>query len=167
MIKINLKYIIFEPLKVDNMTISPLFKTFAIILVFFQFISIGLLFLLEPIFNSGILFLVQIIAIVIGLTGVFTLKLGHFNIAPIPKKDCYLHTKGIYNFIRHPMYSSTFLFFMPALLTTSNNVSFLVFGVLSITLLIKLHFEEYLLQQKFPEYSKYQIKTKKLIPFIF
>ena len=149
------------------MTISPFVKFISVLLVFFQFASIGGLFLLEPIFSSGLLLIVQIIGVVVGLAGVFTLKLGEFNIVPIPKNDCCLHTSGIYTYIRHPMYASIFLFFTPALLTMTNPISFAVFAILAITLIIKLHFEEYLLIQAFPEYKDYQQSSKKLIPFVF
>ncbi len=149
------------------MTISPLVKAFAILLVLLQFSSIGLLLLLEPIFSSGILLLVQLLGIVVGLAGVFTLRLGEFNIVPIPKDDCCLHTSGIYHYIRHPMYASIFLFFIPALLQMTSFNSILSFAILTITLLVKLHFEEYLLQLKFTEYELYKTRSKKLIPYIF
>ena len=149
------------------MTISPFFKTVSFLLVFLQFVSIGLLILLEPIFSSGMLLLVQAFAILVGLAGVFALQLGRFNIVPIPKDGADLQTSGIYAYIRHPMYASIFLFFSPALLTMSEPISFIVFAILAITLLVKLHFEEFLLKQKFADYENYQKHSKKLIPFIF
>ncbi len=149
------------------MNISPKIRTVSILLVFFQFFTIGLLVLREPIFSSGILLLIQFAGIAVGLAGVWTLKLGKFNIEPIPKEEAILQTTDIYNYIRHPMYASIFLFFSPALFNMTEVMSFAIFGLLVITLLIKLHFEEYLLSQKFKNYAEYQARSKKLIPFIF
>jgi protein-S-isoprenylcysteine O-methyltransferase Ste14 len=149
------------------MTISPFFKAISALLVLLQFSSIGILLLQEPIFGSSIFLFFQLTGVVIGLMGVFTLQLGKFNIIPIPKENCCLHTNGIYHYIRHPMYASIFLFFIPIILQSTNLISFISFAILSITLFMKLHFEEYLLEQKFAEYATYKCKSKKLIPFIF
>lgn len=149
------------------MTISPLLKAYSILLVLLQFISIGLLLLIEPFFSSGLLLITQVLAVIVGVFGVFSLQLGKFNIEPIPKSSSQLYTAGIYKFIRHPMYLSIFMFFSPIMLLTINLYSWLIFAVLTITLLAKIHFEEKLLQQKFPKYADYKKNSKKLIPFIF
>ncbi|HBQ44951.1 MAG TPA: hypothetical protein DD716_04800 [Thiomicrospira sp.] len=149
------------------MELSLLKKLYSLILVTLQFITIGHILYLEPIFSTGSFLAIQVIAMMIGVASIFTLEPGKFNVRPIPKENGKLHTHGAYRFIRHPMYSSLLLFFAPTVFLSLNPLSWLTYGLLIITLLAKLHFEESLLIKKYPDYEKYQLKTKKLIPFIY
>jgi protein-S-isoprenylcysteine O-methyltransferase Ste14 len=78
-----------------------------------------------------------------------------------------LKTRGMYRFVRHPLYSSyllTFGFYLAANFSTRN----LLIVALTVGLLVaRVHFEERLLGQS-PEYRMYRSRVRwRLIPFVF
>lgn len=138
----------------------------SISLVTLQFALIALLLLLVSVSLNIVVLTAQGLAILIGLWAVQAMHLGHFNIVPDPKPDAQLVTRGPYQFIRHPMYLSILLFFIPLIILNLNWLNLAVYGALAITLFIKLTYEERLLAEKLADYSDYQKVTKKLIPFV-
>ncbi len=103
----------------------------------------------------------------IGVLAIFTMRLNNLRVQPIPKPNAELITSGIYNYIRHPMYSSVLLLMLPFILHSIETKSLLLYCLLVITLIVKLRYEERLLIQKFVSYSEYMKRTYRLIPFIF
>ncbi len=91
------------------------------------------------------------------------------NLTPLPhpKEDGKLIQTGIYSIVRHPLYSGLILAAM----------SWAIFQVslshLTATLLMfafldaKANREETWLTEKYPEYSDYQNRVKKLIPWVY
>lgn len=140
---------------------------FSFSLVIIQFGCILLLLISEPWFTSGIEVFLQIFAIFVGISAILTMHIGHFNIIPDPLPDIQLVTKGPYRWIRHPMYASILYFFLPVTLISDSWITWLIFIVLSINLLVKLHYEEWLLTQRFADYPTYQKHSKKLIPYLY
>ncbi|MGA2668400.1 MAG: isoprenylcysteine carboxylmethyltransferase family protein [Ignavibacteria bacterium] len=86
---------------------------------------------------------------------------------PVPRDSAKLRTGGIYSVVRHPMYLGALLgligfsLYYTAYYTTLLNI------LISFFFVIKINFEEKQLLKKYPEYSSYQTKTKKLIPFLY
>lgn len=138
----------------------------SISLVTLQFALIALLLLLLTLSLNTVVLITQGLAILIGLWAVQAMHLGNFNIVPDPKPDAQVVTRGPYQFIRHPMYLSILLFFIPLIITNLHWINLAVYGALFITLFIKLTYEERLLNEKLKDYADYQKVTKKLIPFI-
>lgn len=138
-------------------------------LVFLQFAALGLLLVTGPWFANALLgFSWQIAGIMLGLWAVQTMHLGRFNIVPDPKPGSPLVQAGPYRLIRHPMYLAIFLTFTPLVIEFPSAIRWGIWGLLSVTLLIKLHYEERLLLTQFPEdYPLYQNRSYKLIPWIF
>lgn len=138
------------------------------LLVFLQFLFIILILITGPIFcKETIYFLIEIAGILLAFWAVIIMKIGNFRITPLAKKNGVLITSGPYAIIRHPMYLAT-LIVMMALVSekfTYLRLSFLL--ALIITLLIKLHFEEKQLIKQFKNYSAYQKKSSRLLPYIF
>jgi protein-S-isoprenylcysteine O-methyltransferase Ste14 len=137
-------------------------------LVFFQFFWIGLLTLnIHWLTLPYWVYDVQLFAVALGVWGVLTMRLGHFNVVPDPQAACQLVDHGPYRWIRHPMYASILLFFTPIALVQPTLSVLTETLLLWLTLLLKLHYEERLLSQKIACYRDYQQRSYKLIPFIF
>ncbi len=136
-------------------------------LVTLQFSLIALLMWVLPWSIAWQILPLQLLAILIGLWALKTMHIGHFNIVPDPMPEINLVTTGPYQYIRHPMYLSILLFFIPWVMFQASILSLLFIGLLLLTLLVKLHYEESLLIERLPDYTFYQQQTKKLIPFIF
>ena len=107
-----------------------------------------------------------LVALLIGLTAVINMKISNLNIMPTLKKSHQLRTNGIYQFIRHPMYTSVLLLCLALMLSNIHYISQVVMLILLIDLILKSSFEEKLLIKRFKHYSEYQQKTGRFIPFL-
>lgn len=102
----------------------------------------------------------------IGIWAIFVMKLN-FNIAPDVLSGAKLIRQGPYKFVRHPMYTSVLgisLFYVIDNYTIFNTMVFLI---LFIDLVMKLNYEEKLLEKRFKEYAEYKRDTKRIIPFLY
>ncbi len=133
-----------------------------------QFFFLGMLAWVAPLWP------LKIVPLVLLSLGIFTglwaiISMGWpFNVRPQihPSREK-LATHGLYRYVRHPMYLSVLTVGAGLLLQRVNLWSLIAFAGLVVALLLKLHFEEKHLQQKFPQYEEYIKKSKKLIPFIY
>ncbi len=136
--------------------------------VFFQFLFIALI-----IHNGGWLaknslwLLVEISGIMIGLWAIFAMQIGNFNITPDVKQTGKFVEKGPYGYVRHPMYTAVLLTTFGLAADQPSAYRLILWGLLLITLLVKLTHEEKLLTQHFPEYRGYRDRTRRLIPYLF
>jgi protein-S-isoprenylcysteine O-methyltransferase Ste14 len=75
-------------------------------------------------------------------------------------------TRGIYRYIRHPIYAGDVLLMLGLELALN---SWLVLGVVFLILVVikQVLAEETLLSVTFPDYDAYRARTKKFIPFIY
>jgi len=144
---------------------SNLLFSYALVLI--QFLTLGALLLTGSLFANGVGLVVQILGVLLGLWSLHTMHWGKFNITPDPRPDAMLVQVGPYAFIRHPMYLSIGLFFVPLVISEPTVERWVILMMLCVDLLIKLHYEEQLLRQKFEHYAHYSTKTHKLIPFVF
>ncbi|MGM0541998.1 MAG: methyltransferase family protein [Pseudomonadota bacterium] len=135
-------------------------------LVTVQFSLIALLIWVLP-WSAWQILPLQLLAIFLGLWALKTMHLGNFNIVPDPRVGIKLVTTGPYQYIRHPMYLSILLFFFPWVMLYPTIISLFALGLLILTLIIKLHYEESLLAERLADYTIYQSQTKKLIPFVY
>ncbi len=79
-----------------------------------------------------------------------------------------LITRGIYRFIRHPIYSGVILVCMSVPLYALSLFGFLVMVVLIPIFLIRIRLEEAMLTDEFGDaYRDYVAGTRKLIPFVY
>lgn len=138
------------------------------LLVVFQFATLFGIMFTGPLFASGFVLLgLQIIGVILGIWSVLVMKIGNFNIIPVPVSNAELRIKGPYKYIRHPMYSSLLLFALAELINFFTFFRLIVFIFLIWSLLIKLNFEEKMLVLQFSDYEKYRSNSKRLIPFIY
>lgn len=136
-------------------------------LVALQFFLIGVLLIQLPLEWNWRLVPFQLTAVLIGLWAIFSMPRARFNILPDPMINSSLVTRGAYRSIRHPMYLSILLFFTPMVVLNNTLISLITLLLLTGILVIKLNYEEHLLQQQFPDYENYQQHSNKLIPFIY
>ncbi len=138
-----------------------------------QFILFGLLILTtqysfaelpSPVRYSGIFFL--IIGGVFGTSGV--VYLGR-NITPFPRpRDSgTLITRGVYNHVRHPIYTGILFGTFGWSLIISNVIGLIVVLILFVFFDAKSSREEAWLEERFPEYLAYKEQVKKLIPWFY
>ncbi len=139
------------------------------LLVFIQFFVIFLMILPLGAATSTLIYGLVIIGVgaLIGFLAINKNELGNFNIRPDIKEDCTLVTTGIYSIIRHPMYMSVIISMLGIVVIYPMPYEYVLFGILLITLLIKLFYEESMWKCESQEYIEYIKTTKRLIPYIF
>ena len=137
-------------------------------LVGLQFASIVIILMTGAWFSSHWLgLLAQLMGVMLGLWAVHTMHLGRFNIVPDPRDDSSLVERGPYRWIRHPMYASILWVMLPMVASDASVQRLAWLLVLVLTLLLKLHYEEYLLCRRFSDYPDYQQRSHKLLPWVF
>ena len=138
------------------------------ILVTIQFTCLALLMII-----TNWLFLPWWTFLLMGFSGFLAfwamqvMRIGNFNVIPYPVEKGVMISRGPYKLIRHPMYTSIFIF-AAALLSGQFDYYKLIISLVLITdLIVKMIFEEGLLCQHYPGYKSYMKKTKRVIPFVW
>jgi protein-S-isoprenylcysteine O-methyltransferase Ste14 len=138
------------------------------LLVAIQFLSLLFFGFNGNLIGTGFFLLIQVFAIFIGISAIYVMKLGNFNIQPEVKETAIFITRGLYKIIRNPMYVSLITFFGISVLHYFNMVRLIIYLLLVISLLLKIFDEEKYLEHRFKEkYIAFKAKTYRLIPFIF
>ena len=141
----------------------------AVLLVFIQFTSLALLALSAPILPESYLSLIlYMAAAVVGMFAFQAMRRSKLRISPNVHPEAKLVTNGIYRFIRHPMYLAVILGAAAMLVNQYTPLRIGIAVMLVVDLMIKMLYEERLLQKKFGEqYKEYKKKSKRLIQFVF
>ncbi|MFZ4768752.1 MAG: methyltransferase family protein [Ferruginibacter sp.] len=140
----------------------------ALTLVILQFLLILILLLNTPLHSINIVGYC-FIALSVGLViwSVWVMQKSKIRIMPQPSPQAILITSGPYQLIRHPMYTSILLGATGLII---NNIAWFnvsIFIALIIVLIIKLSWEEKMLQEKFSEYKLYMQSTSRIIPWVY
>ena len=86
------------------------------------------------------------------------------QVAPEPKADGHLITRGVYRWLRHPMYTGMTLIVI-GLALRQPTLYVIVSGVALFALLLaKSRFEERLLTARYPDYDTYRRRTWGVVP---
>jgi protein-S-isoprenylcysteine O-methyltransferase Ste14 len=90
------------------------------------------------------------------------------SILLVSKKDNKLNKSGVYKIVRHPMYSSFIVFFIPGISLIFNNWLILLAAVIAFIIFKKyIYKEEKYLEEKFgSDYQEYKRSTKQIVPFV-
>jgi len=123
--------------------------------------------------STQLLALTWIVASMLGLTALILIikaliDLGK-NLTPLPypiEKGELVET-GIYGIVRHPLYSGLILAALGWTLFQMSISHLIASAILIIFFDIKANREETWLTEKYPEYSDYQQRVKKIIPGIY
>lgn len=141
-------------------------KTYLFVVI--QFLCIFLIIIpFSPLENLLLGSIVTFFGLGIGVMAIQKNRLGNFNIRPDIKDNCHLITEGIYAYVRHPMYTSVLLSALGVSIIYNEMFHWMIFGILSINMVLKLLHEEKLWHCHDAQYLKYSQKTKRLVPFIF
>jgi protein-S-isoprenylcysteine O-methyltransferase Ste14 len=97
----------------------------------------------------------------------YVMKYGNFNVVPTPVDKGVMISQGPYKVIRHPMYTSIFIFVIALLSGQFDYIKMTICLVLIAGLLMKMIYEEDLLCKHYPGYKDYMKKTKRVIPFVW
>jgi protein-S-isoprenylcysteine O-methyltransferase Ste14 len=107
------------------------------------------------------------VAAVVGLAVMIVAALGlgrGLTAAPLPNAHARLRTSGLFQWVRHPIYSGLLLFVL-ARATTSESVTAAAAAVLLVGLLVvKAGWEERRLAMRFPDYVAYAARTPRFVP---
>ena len=140
----------------------------SILFVIIQFLCLAVIGLTGPIFaNPLLLLLIELSGLFLGIWAVLTMRIGHFNIVPEPLSWSKMVSRGPYRIIRHPMYLALLITTLPLVISDFSSLRLVFWFILLVDLVIKMGYEEGLLQELFPEYVHYQKQTTRLIPGIY
>lgn len=97
------------------------------------------------------------------------LEMRRSRLSPLPevRPRAALVTTGPYRLLRHPIYAALLLVFVPLTLNRPSPARGAALGVLVLTLLLKMEYEEMFLRARFPEYRPYAARSWRIIPWIF
>ena len=117
-----------------------------------------------PLFLCGLVLLV--VSAICGISGV--VALGR-NLTPFPKPSATarLVQHGIYGLMRHPLYTSVFCAALGWSLVWESWSAFVVSSMLAIFFDAKARHEERWLRQQFPDYTSYERRVRRFIPWIY
>jgi protein-S-isoprenylcysteine O-methyltransferase Ste14 len=108
----------------------------------------------------------QIAGVALSVTAAVRLGPG-LTASPLPNAQSELHTDGLYEYVRHPVYAGVMLAAGSRTLATGNRAALLPLGLLGVLLHVKSGFEERRLAQRFPGYAGYAARTPRLVPTPF
>ncbi len=138
------------------------------ILVFLQFVCFSFLWYLNGFYSPNYLLLfIQIITVILGFWSLFELSKGKISIFPSVKNGAILIKSGPFKLVRHPIYSCILIYFSSFLLEEISIFGFMFNILLFVVIVLKINLEESLLIAHFENYTNYQEKTFKLIPYVY
>lgn len=105
--------------------------------------------------------------VMLGLWALATMDRRSLTALPDVRPGGSLATRGPYRAIRHPMYAAVLLAGLALVLDQPSVTRVAAYAVLAVDLLLKLSYEERLLEREYPEYGAYRARTKRLIPFLY
>ena len=114
---------------------------------------------------AGLLILLQLCGLVIALASFRSFDARMFlGLAPMPGDGEPFHERGIYRFLRHPMYSGVILALAASPLQTHNSAH--LFAVVALYLILGSKLEEARMQAVHPEYAAYRQRVGAFVPHL-
>ena len=134
---------------------------------FIAVLALIILILRESIIAKGLYaILIQILAVILMIWARVKFGFRSFHAAADPTEGG-LITTGPYHYLRHPIYAAIIYFIWAGIFSHFSPLNILVGLIATAGLLVRIFAEERLVIEKYPEYSGYALRTKRIIPFIF
>ena len=140
----------------------------SILLVVVQLVSLGIIFFTGPVIPQALLLKTVFIGgVLLGLWSFWEMRKSKLQATPDVAPGSKLIKSGPYRYIRHPMYTGLLLITISILVSYFSPLRLIAAVILTVDLLIKIQYEEKLLNKYFKEYGRYLKHTWRLIPFIY
>ena len=138
------------------------------IFVFIQFFALAVIGFTGPLLpENPLLLALEFSGLFIGVWAILAMRVGNFHVAPDPLSWSKFVDRGPYRIIRHPMYLALLLATLPLIIAYPSPLRIGAWIMLLLDLVLKIHYEEGLLNNRYSEYSQYQNQTARLIPGIY
>ncbi len=135
---------------------------------FFQISTLIFFLLTGPIIAPNIiLVLLQILTILILVVAAWQMRrTKYYRIPDIGRQNELVRT-GIYKYVRNPMYLSQLLFCGVLIINSFSIYRLAVYLLFTTNFILKIQYEEELLNTHFKEFAQYKKTSWRLIPFIY
>ena len=158
-----------QKLKPNNiiMSIKPkdiTFVTLQLILFVCYAITPNFLSINFPSFLKSVSIIIVVVGLLILILGLIQLQ-RNLTPFPSPKQNAELVTNGVYQVMRHPIYTGIFIAAIGYAIYGAHSTRFLISILLLVLFYFKSVYEEKLLNKKFSAYQQYQLKTARFFPF--
>ena len=138
------------------------------VLVGVQFVCIGAILVSGPwIARQAWFFTLELSGILLMTWAVLTMRVTKVNVFPEVRTGSRLVTNGPYRWIRHPMYTALLMIMLALVCESFSYWRGFWWVLLGADLIVKLSYEEKLLQEIFDDYEAYRSRTWRLVPWIF
>lgn len=107
-----------------------------------------------------------VLGVIVSASGVWAMRLSQVKLTPEPGTASTLCDRGIYHYIRHPMYAGLLLAFAMFAVVAGIGGWLAWLGLFAV-LGAKMRIEESLWLERDPAYAEYRKKTKRLIPGVW
>jgi protein-S-isoprenylcysteine O-methyltransferase Ste14 len=140
---------------------------FGYLLVAVQFICLLYFALTGPWIASGWLLWLEVLGILLGVWALLSMRVTRVSVLPLPRAGAQLVTRGPYRWIRHPMYAALLLTTLALVMDAPLPGRWGAWIVLGVDLVVKLNFEEQLLDKALAGYQTYKATSWRLVPWVY
>lgn len=108
-----------------------------------------------------------VIGILIFLWAAASLGTSNFTVMPDPRAGGAFTQRGIYRFVRHPMYTAVLVCGLAMTMGAPTTLRIVALLVCTIVLVLKIGYEERRLASHYPQYHERMKGVSRLLPFVW
>jgi protein-S-isoprenylcysteine O-methyltransferase Ste14 len=107
------------------------------------------------------------VGLLVFAAAVISLGRNNFTVLPDPRSSNTLSQRGIYRWVRHPMYSAVLICGAAVSIGAPSTVRWAALLFCAVVLVVKVRHEEALLTVRYPEYPERMRGVARLCPFVW